>query len=211
MSRSPLFCLLLACTIAGEFLLPLVLAKFYPGYDSRHMVMSALGNPKSPVRRIYNGWLRWLGIFLLTAAAAFFHDDFPKAPVLSVLRLVCLGVFAVGAGLMAGLFSVGESKEEKTIAAKIHGVGAAVGFMALLFYPLLEALAGFQQGRIAFAGVSLGAFLLALGFFVCFVMADKEEFQGTALAQEGLWQRLTLFFMYVPLLGRAAAGLAGNV
>lgn len=211
MSRSPLFCLLLAGTVAGEFLLPWVLAKFTPGYDGRHMVMSALGSPKSPARRIYNSWLRWLGVFLLTAAAAFFHDDFPIAPALSVLRLVCLGVFALGAGLIAGLFSVGESKEDKTTAAKIHGVGAAVGFMALLFYPLLEAVAGFLQGRPAFGGVCLGAFLLALGFFVCFVMADKEEFQGTALAQEGLWQRLTLFFMYAPLLYRAAEGLAQNV
>lgn len=193
---------LLLGTVAGEFLLPWVLAKFYPGYDSRQMVMSALGNPKSPVRRQYNLWLLWLGGFLLVAAFSFFCADFPGAPVLSVLRLASLGVFAVGAGLLAGLFSVGETKEEQTTAAKIHGAGAAVGFMALLFYPLLEAIAGFTQGRAALAWVNLGAFLLALGFFACFVMADKPEFQGSPLAQEGLWQRLALFFMYVPLLCR---------
>ena len=201
---SPGFKFLLVGTVGGEFFLPWVLAKFYPGYDGKTMPMSALGNPKSPVRRVYNVWLLWLGGFLLVTAARFFQEDFSKAPVLSVLRLICLSVFAVGAGLVAGLFSVGETKDEKAAAAVIHGIGAAIGFMALLFYPLLEAVAGFTQGRELFGWSSLGAFLLALVFFVCFVMADKPEFQHTPLAWEGLWQRLTLFFMYVPLLCRAA-------
>lgn len=199
------FDVLLAGTLAGEFLLPWALAKFTPGYDSRRMVMSALGNPKSPVRRIYNAWLLWLGVFLLAAAARFFRLDFPASPVLATLRLVSLAVFALGAGLVAGLFSVGESKQEKTAAAKIHGIGAAVGFMALLFYPLWEAWAGFRQGSMVFGGVCLLSFLLALAFFVCFVLADKPGCQDTPLAQEGLWQRLGLFFMYVPLLYRALA------
>lgn len=199
-------CLLLG-TVAGEFFLPWLLKRSYPGYDPRRMVMSALGNPESPVRRVYNAWLLWLGCFLLAAAIRFFQVDFPDAPALSTLRLISLGVFAIGAGLVAGLFSVGKSKQDKTPAAKIHGIGAAIGFMALLFYPLWEALAGFTQGRPLFGGLYLGAFLLATGFFVCFVLADKPEFQHTPLAWEGLWQRLSLFFMYVPLIARACGGI----
>jgi len=30
-------------------------------------------------------------------------------------------------------------------------------------------------------------------------MSDKEEFAGTAVNNEGLWQRLNLVFMYLPL------------
>lgn len=204
---SPGFSVLLAAVVAGDFLLPWLLKRFYPGYDPRRMVMSALGSPKSPVRRVYNLWLLWLGVFLLYASARLFGADFPRAPALSVLRMACVGVFAVGAGVLAGLFSVGETKDDKTPAARIHGAGAAAGFMALLFYPLLEAAAGFSQGRALFGGASLCAFVLALGFFICFVLADKPGFRHTPLAWEGLWQRLALFFMYTPLLYRAAEGL----
>ena len=41
--------------------------------------------------------------------------------------------------------------------------------------------------------------VLALAFFALFVMSDKEEFAGTAVNNEGLWQRLNLVFMYLPL------------
>lgn len=199
-------CLLLG-TVAGEFFLPWLLKHFYPGYDPRRMVMSALGSPGSPVRRVYNAWLLWLGGFLLAAAILFFRQDSPTAPILSALRLLSLAVFGVGAGLVAGLFSVGGSKQDDTPAARIHGIGAAIGFMALLFYPLLDSIAAFTQGRLLLGGVDLAAFLLALLFFIFFILADKPSLANTPLAQEGLWQRLALFFMYVPLVCRGAAGL----
>ena len=50
--------------------------------------------------------------------------------------------------------------------------------------------------------VKLGwyALLAALVFFALFVMSDKEEFTGTAVNNEGLWQRLNLVLMYLPLV-----------
>ena len=35
--------------------------------------------------------------------------------------------------------------------------------------------------------------------FSCFVMGDKPNYKNTVLAFEGLWQRLSLLFMYLPL------------
>lgn len=49
-----IFYILLLITIIGEFFLPWILKHFYKNYDSRKMVMSALGSPESPVRKIYN-------------------------------------------------------------------------------------------------------------------------------------------------------------
>ncbi len=40
----------------------------------------------------------------------------------------------------------------------------------------------------------------ALVFFVLFVMADKPELSDTIIYNEGLWERLNLVFMYLPLL-----------
>ena len=90
-----------------------------------------------------------------------------------------IGIFAIGAGLISGLFSVNESKDIVTIASKIHGVSAAIGFMALLFFPLLNGMVSFRQKDILEGIISISSFVLSLVFFACFVMGDKEQFQNT--------------------------------
>lgn len=184
---------ILLAVIAGEFLLPFVLRHFYRGYDWKTMAMSALGNPKSPVRGIYNLWLVWLGCFLSFTALVFCADAWEASPVLALLELLVIGIFAVGAGLLAGIFHVGETKENASPAAKIHGAGSAAGFMALLFFPLLESVLAFRRGEAAAAWGSLAAFLLALACFTLFVMGDKPRFQNTVIAWEGLWERPRCF------------------
>ena len=103
-----------------------------------------------------------------------------------------------GAGIMSGLFSVNETKAEQNFAAKVHGIGASLGFMALAFAPLLLSILSFRQRENSIGVLSSVSFGLALVFFILFVMADKEEFQNTWIAKEGLWQRLTLLCMYLP-------------
>ena len=46
---------------------------------------------------------------------------------------------------------------------------------------------------------SIICFAVALVFFALFVMSDKPEFKNTIIDNEGLWQRLNLVFMYLPL------------
>ena len=198
--ESKLFYIILLATILGEFLLPWILGHFYKDYDGRTTVMSALGSPESPVRVIYNVWLVWLGVFLLAASFALYREIRTVSVGLSLMTLVSVCVFAIGAGILAGLFSVNESKDKVTVASRIHGVGSALGFMTLLFFPLLQGIYGFMSGRMIKGAVCVTAFVLALLFFVFFIMGDKERFQKTVFAYEGLWERLSLFFMYVPFL-----------
>lgn len=198
-----LFHIILLFTIMGEFIVPWILARFYPEYDGKVMVMSVLGSPQSPVRLIYNLWLVWLGSFLTFTAVAYFAKTRTEFPVLSVLILLSIGIFAVGAGLTSGLFSVNERKDIVTTASKIHGAGAAIGFMALLFFPLLNGIVSFKQNGMVEGIISISSFILSLIFFVCFVMGDKEQFQNTILKYEGLWERLTLTCMYVPFVSKA--------
>ena len=195
-----IFYVLLLLTIIGEFFLPWILKHFYKNYDSRKMVMSALGNPESPVRKVYNVWLVWLGIFLVVVSFVLFSDIKKVSMVLAVLTAASVMVFAIGAGILSGIFSVNESKEVVTTASKIHGVGAAIGFMMLLFFPLLYGLVSFKTGDKMQGVVCIVAFVMALVFFIFFIMGDKEELKNTIFAYEGLWERLTLFFMYVPFL-----------
>lgn len=202
-----LFNMILLFTIIGEFIVPWILEQFYSEYNSKIMVMSALGSPKSPVRLIYNLWLIWLGGFLAYTAGAYFLSLRANSPVLAAFMLLSIGIFAVGAGLISGIFSVNESKNIVTTASKIHGVGAAIGFMALLIFPLLNGIVSFKQNDIIQGIISISSFVLSLIFFACFVMGDKEQFQNTILKYEGLWERFTLFCMYVPFLYRAIGSL----
>ena len=130
-----------------------------------------------------------------------------RFPVLAVFMLLSIGIFAVGAGLISGFFSVNESKDIITTASKIHGVGAAIGFMALLFFSLLNGIVSVKQKDIIGSVISISSFFLALAFFICFIIGDKEQFQNTILKYEGLWERLTLFCMYVPFIYRAIGSI----
>lgn len=93
-----------------------------------------------------------------------------------------------------------ESKDIVTVSSKIHGISAAIGFMALLFFPLLNGVLEFKQKDVIFGILSIISFILALTFFVCFVIGDKEQFQNTVLRYEGLWERMSLLCMYVPFV-----------
>lgn len=197
---SKLFNLLLLITIIGEFLLPWILKHFYKDYNSKTMVMSVLGSPESPVRKIYNVWLVWLGVFLLLTSFLFFKEVNSVSIVLAVLTFISIATFAIGAGILSGLFSVNESKEKVTFASKIHAAGSAMGFMTLMFFPLLQGISAFKSNDIAQGVTCVVAFVASVLFFGFFIMGDKEEFKNTIFVYEGIWERLSLFFMYVPFL-----------
>ena len=201
------FNMILLFTIIGEFIVPWILEQFYSEYNSMKMVMSVLGSPQSPVRLVYNLWLVWLGGFLAYTAGVYFMSFRANFPGLAVFMLLSIGFFAVGAGLISGFFSVNESKYIVTTASKIHGISAAIGFMALLLFPLLNGIVSFKQNGTLEGIISISSFVLSLIFFACFVMGDKEQFQNTPLKYEGLWERLTLFCMYIPFVYKSMSNL----
>lgn len=192
--------IILLITVIGEFLLPEVLKLFYPDYKSKLMVMSILGNPNSPVRKIYNIWLIWLGLFLSYVALRFFINFKTLSTPLAFITMLSILVFAFGAGLLSGCFSVNENKSMDTIGAKIHGFGAALGFMSLLFFPLLSSLIEFKLHHFVLGSIFIIDFIIAIVFFILFIMADKEQFKNTIISYEGLWQRLSLIAMYFPFV-----------
>ena len=197
------FNILLLMTIAGEFFLPWILKYFYKGYDSRTMVMSVLGSPESPVRKIYNIWLVWLGVFLLFVAGVIYYDTRGISVLLAIVAFIVIATFAIGAGLLSGIFSVNESKETVTAASKIHGAGSAIGFMALALFPLFSAITSFIANNRSSGIICTISFVLDIIFFAFFIMGDKPKFEKTVFRYSGLWERLCLFFMYVPFIYRA--------
>lgn len=189
----------LLLAMAGDLLISLALPLFYKGYSVAKMSISALGNPKSPVRIPFNIWMILEGLFFLLTLPSIKKYFGPVSPGLSSALLVIIALFAVGACIFTSIFSVNESKEIQTLSSKIHGAASAISFMAFVFVPLLVAILFFKGGDNGSGVFSVISFVIALFFFVLFVMSDKPEFSKTIISCEGLWQRLNLLFMYLPL------------
>lgn len=181
-----------------EFLLPWILKGFYPGYDSKKMAMSVLGSPSSPVNSLYSAWLIFLGMILSLSSFQYF-SALSERTVLAVLTSGSIFLFALGAGILAGIFKADADDKMGTLSSRIHGYSSAIGFMALLFFPLLRSATMFEDRHFMLGALYLTAFLAAILFFILFIMSDKEQYKGTCIDREGTWERLTLFFMYLPL------------
>ena len=190
----------LCIAMAGDVLVSLVLPCFYKEYSSMKMSISALGNPQSPVRIPFNIWMLIEGVLFLTAIPALYNQYHSVSGGLTYTMIVFITIFAIGACVFTCFFSVNESKDIVTTASKIHGVGSVIGFMLFLFVPLLVAILSSKSKDTGIGVVSIICFIIALVFFVLFVMSDKPEFSDTIINNEGLWERLNLIFMYVPLV-----------
>jgi len=191
--------ILLLVAMAGDLLVSLILSLFYGEYNSLKMSISALGSPSSPVRIPFNIWMFIEGVLFLLALPAVNRYFRPVSGGITNALLVFIAVFAVGACIFTSLFSVNESRDVVTVASKIHGAGSVIGFTLFLFVPLLVAVLSFKDHNTAMGIVSSSSFVLALAFFTLFIMSDKPRFKDTVIDHEGLWQRLNLLFMYLPL------------
>lgn len=190
----------LVMVIIGEFVVPYLLAVFYPSYSHTKMVMSILGSRTSPVRRYYNIWLIVAGIVICMSGVVL-HDRFAAVSENLALALsVILIIYGVGACILAGLFSVNATRSIETIPDKVHGIGAGIGFMALLFLPLIASSICFAVGRVFTGILSILLFASGITFFVLFIMSEKKRFANTVVGYSGLWQRLVLISLYASLL-----------
>ena len=184
----------------GDLLISFILSLFYRGYNSLTMSISALGSPESPVRIPFNIWMLLEGVLFLLSLPALHRRFADISRTAAGLMLVFIAVFAVGACILTCFFSVNSSKEVVTTASRIHGIGSAVGLMLMLFVPLILAILSFRGGDSATGVIGIISFAAALITFTLFVMSDKPHFAETPISYEGLWQRLSLVFMYLPLV-----------
>ena len=192
--------LALMAAMIGDIAVSLIFALFYKEYSIFKMSISALGNPSSPVRLPFNAWMVLEGLLFLLAIPAAYDYYHSISGGITITLAVFIAVFAIGACIFTGFFSVNESKDIVTTASKVHGVGSVIGFMLFLFVPLMIAILSFKNGENGIGIFSIICFIISLVFFALFVMSDKPEFENTIIKNEGLWQRLNLVFMYLPVI-----------
>ena len=201
MSRIASICFLVA--VLGDFFIPYAIAPFYKGYSHKKQVMSVLGNAECPLSKVYNAWLVLLGLLLACGNYAVFMEFKSISFGLTVTTIVLIFIFALGAGILSGFFSISSSdngEKMSNLSSKIHGYCASIGFMTMSFVPLTIAILAFKSGEFVFFGISCVSFVLTLLFFTLFVMSDKKNVSNFIQRNEGTWQRLSLCFMYLPIL-----------
>lgn len=177
-------------------LLPLVLAHFYPNYIHKEMALSVLGSRQSPVKWIYNIWCIVSGVVFCIAPYALYREINCG---LTIAIWILLAIYGIGCEIISGVCPLNENRQEEDIITRIHGGSSAIGFMTLLFVPLLLALLQLQMSKFIIGLISFLSFVTAFVFFCFFIMGEKEKFSSTVLRYGGLWQRLVLISCYIPL------------
>lgn len=198
MKNSGFICLIIAVT--GDLIIPFLLAPFEPNYHHKTMVLSSLGNPSSSVHIIYNIWLTIAGILLLIGAVKIGTVFHPMSKGLSMGIMACLMVFAVFSCIISAIFPVGETKELDTLSAKIHGIGAVIGFFLLIISSLLIGILFLHMEHTLMGAIDIVSFVLAFICYIFLALADKPQFSDTVIVWEGMWEHLCLLFSYIPIL-----------
>ncbi|OPJ63803.1 DUF998 domain-containing protein [Clostridium oryzae] len=186
---------------ATDVILPFILGLFYPSYSHMNMVISALGSNNSPVRAVFNMWMIILGVSFILISIHLFNVYRTEKPIASVILLIITVVYAIFDCIVSGIFSVGESKEMTTISEMIHGYGSAIGCTAFVFSGIIAVIIIYKKkprlGRILFV-----SFIVTFISFVIFVAGENIPTDAEGIFKifkyEGLWQRISFIFMYVP-------------
>jgi len=197
--RSKLLWVLFLLGLIGDFVIVYILANFYPEYSHLKHVMSVLGNSNSPVHSIYNIWLIILGIIMCVFGGSVYFQYKNVSKTLSIVISHIIMLYGIGGCIISGIFSVNETREIVTIQSEIHGIGAGIGFVLLAFVPLFIGKLFIKSQNRKLGNISIILFIVCLLLFVVFIMSEKEQFQDSIVGYSGLWQRLLLGVMYLPL------------
>ena len=180
--------------MAGDFVVPSILARSYPGYSHLRDTISTLGTAGSPVKRQLRAWLMVLGVCFLGFAAGQ-AVQFQVFTWRHGLYLAGIIAFRLGTGVVAGIFPEDPPGVAESVSGKIHGIGAGLGFILLLLTPL------WARGMVEFSPVrvwnTLG-FGVGLVAFILFLASGKGN--GFLRAWTGLWQRIYLAVLYSVLM-----------
>ena len=110
----------------GDIVVSLIFALFYKEYSISKMSISALGNPSSPVRLPFNAWMILEGLLFLLAIPVVYEYYHRISGGITITLALFMVVFAIGACIFTGFFSVNESKDIVTTASKVHGAKSKI-------------------------------------------------------------------------------------
>lgn len=191
---------LLVLAVASELLLPFVLGHFIPGYQQKNMLISSFGETGMETRNAFRIWEIFNGVLFIAAAPAFYQEFKTTSPLLAAGLVGSLILFGLGDCIITGLFARAKTAEEVGFASILHNVASGAGFIALFVGNGLLIWLFFLRHKPGWGLVLLTLLVLAGITMLLFSSPKLPLLKAYHVAHRGLWQRLTLLFLYLPYL-----------
>ena len=202
---SPLF---LICAVIGDFSLPYYLGRFYSDFNQMTMIISQLGEPTSPVQNYFNNGSVVTGTLFVLASFGIYNFFQSESKRFAQIIAGAIALYVFGDCILTGLVHISESASFFSPAYFLHAAFSGISMVAMMFVPLLLACqAALKQQKVLslFYSVCLIGSILALLLFAAYYLPVIGRWLSST---RGFWQRLSLFFLYLPALSIAFRQLA---
>ncbi|MGM0113205.1 DUF998 domain-containing protein [Enterococcus sp. DIV0187] len=202
---SPLF---LICAVIGDFSLPYYLGRFYSDFNQMTMIISQLGEPTSPVQNYFNNGSVVTGTLFVLASFGIYDFFRSESKRFAQILAGAIALYGFGDCILTGLVHISESASFFSPAYFLHAAFSGISMVAMMFVPLVlayQAALNQQKVRSLFYSVCLIGSILALLLFAAYYLPVIGRWLSST---RGFWQRLSLFFLYLPALSIAFRQLA---
>lgn len=202
---SPLF---LICAVIGDFSLPYYLGRFYSDFNQMTMIISQLGEPTSPVQNYFNNGSVVTGTLFVLASFGIYDFFQSESKRFAQIIAGAIALYGFGDCILTGLVHISESASFFSPAYFLHAAFSGISMVAMMFVPLVLAYqATLKQQKVLslFYSVCLIGSILALLLFAAYYLPVIGRWLSST---RGFWQRLSLFFLYLPAFSIAFRQLA---
>lgn len=200
--------LFLICAVIGDFSLPYYLGRFYSDFNQMTMIISQLGEPTSPVQNYFNNGSVVTGTLFVLASFGIYNFFQSESKRFAQIIAGAIALYGFGDCILTGLVHISESASFFSPAYFLHAAFSGISMVAMMFVPLLLACqAALKQQKVLslFYSVCLIGSILALLLFAAYYLPVIGRWLSST---RGFWQRLSLFFLYLPALSIAFRQLA---
>lgn len=192
-------CLLIA--VIGDFLTPYILGIFDPQLNQWTDVISLFGDVGSPVRSAFLVWSVVAGSFYVFSLPAIYQASKHISKILAICLVIALALYGIGDCIFTGLFSVDTKQAQWNLSTWIHNIGSGIGYAGFFVFPFLLYLLNEKQKNLKQSRVYLNFFRLNVIMALLYGATRVPEInQINVFSFVGLWQRVSFFCNYLPIV-----------
>ena len=192
---SPLFLLL---AVIGDFSLPYYLGRFYPEFDQMTMIISQLGEPTSPVQNYFNTGSVITGTLFVLSSFGIYTFFQSESKQLAQILAGAIALYGLGDCILTGVVPISESASFFSPAYFLHAAFSGISMVAMMLVPLLlafQAQLKQKKRQVLFYCICLIGSIVTLILFAAYSLPLIGR---GFISTRGIWQRLSLFFLYLP-------------
>lgn len=194
---SPLF---LTVAVIGDFSVPYILGLFDSHFHQITDIISKLGETTSPMANYFNHASILTGsLFVLSSLGSVTY--FPQEPKrFHQLLSFSLALYGFGDCILSGLIRIGAHQSFFSLPYLLHASFTGLGMLGMMFLSIICGSRMYEKGKRSWANFYMLCLLGSLVFFALFAAYYLPYIGSFLTPTRGLWQRLSLLFLYLPAL-----------